>query len=575
MDENYQMVGQEEEVLEEEIVGEEQYEEYVEIGDDEAYTGDRLALEDGRIVTPARQYAQYMQQMQRVQPQTRYGQAPRLQQGQRPMGSQGVYSYESPGTQRQLSPQRYAYMPESEEMKPQVLRQSNQMFYTPNTSFGVRKAITPGPSREALTTPYMGMVKPPKPIKKSIGKRKPCNCTKSLCLKLYCECFANGEFCMDCNCKDCHNNLEHEAERSRAIKASLERNPHAFKPKIGVSTKGKSTADFERLHQKGCHCKKSNCLKNYCECYEAKVPCTDRCKCTSCRNTETDRNTKFRDKFTPSLSQLATTTGDRASSPFSDEESEAGQEAPDPKSFPWYYLTDDVIEATTMCLVAQAQEFENKVPSEDLEKSILKEFSRCLEQIIESASMSQNICMTENEIILSEQELLFFESALKLAERAYEENEVPVGCLLVFEGIIIGEGYNQVNKTGNPTRHGEFVAIDQAFEWCKNNGNDFKEVMRDTILYVNLEPCIMCASSVQQLCLKRMVFGACNPRFGGVKSVGNLQEYGHGHMVEVNYIPDVDNQRTIDLLRKFYDRENPFAPDDKRKIKNKQNDEIS
>ena len=114
--------------------------------------------------------------------------------------------------------------------------------------------------------------------------------------------------------------------------------------------------------------------------------------------------------------------------------------------------------------------------------------------------------------------------------------------------------------------------------------------MRDTILYVNLEPCIMCASSVQQLCLKRMVFGACNPRFGGVKSVGNLQEYGHGHMVEVNvnifnmymfvllffkYIPDVDYQRTIDLLRKFYDRENPFAPDDKRKTKNKQNDEIS
>ena len=75
---------------------------------------------------------------------------------------------------------------------------------------------------------------------------------------------------MDCNCKDCHNNLEHEAERSRAIKSSLERNPHAFKPKIGVSTKGKAQTDFERLHQKGCHCKKSNCLKNYCECYEVR-----------------------------------------------------------------------------------------------------------------------------------------------------------------------------------------------------------------------------------------------------------------------------------------------------------------
>jgi hypothetical protein len=55
-----------------------------------------------------------------------------------------------------------------------------------------------------------------------------------MCLKLYCDCFANGEFCLDCNCKDCHNNLEHEAERSRAIKSSLERNPAAFKPKIGT-----------------------------------------------------------------------------------------------------------------------------------------------------------------------------------------------------------------------------------------------------------------------------------------------------------------------------------------------------
>lgn len=66
-----------------------------------------------------------------------------------------------------------------------------------------------------------------------IRPRKPCNCTKSLCLKLYCDCFANGEFCHLCNCMNCFNNLEKEEERQRAIRNCLERNPNAFRPKIG------------------------------------------------------------------------------------------------------------------------------------------------------------------------------------------------------------------------------------------------------------------------------------------------------------------------------------------------------
>lgn len=60
-------------------------------------------------------------------------------------------------------------------------------------------------------------------------RRKHCNCTKSQCLKLYCDCFANGEFCSNCNCKECFNTLEKEDERQKAIKICLERNPHAFK----------------------------------------------------------------------------------------------------------------------------------------------------------------------------------------------------------------------------------------------------------------------------------------------------------------------------------------------------------
>lgn len=61
------------------------------------------------------------------------------------------------------------------------------------------------------------------------SRRKHCNCSKSQCLKLYCDCFANGEFCQNCTCKDCFNNLDYEVERERAIRSCLDRNPSAFK----------------------------------------------------------------------------------------------------------------------------------------------------------------------------------------------------------------------------------------------------------------------------------------------------------------------------------------------------------
>ena len=68
------------------------------------------------------------------------------------------------------------------------------------------------------------------PNKHMRNGKKPCNCTKSQCLKLYCECFARGEYCnAECNCKNCFNTLNYESERQRAIRQCLERNPDSFK----------------------------------------------------------------------------------------------------------------------------------------------------------------------------------------------------------------------------------------------------------------------------------------------------------------------------------------------------------
>uniref|UniRef100_A0A182JAP7 CRC domain-containing protein n=1 Tax=Anopheles atroparvus TaxID=41427 RepID=A0A182JAP7_ANOAO len=247
-------------------------------------------------------------------------------------------------------------------------------------------------------------------------KKRPCNCTKSQCLKLYCDCFANGEFCYNCNCKDCYNTFEHEPERQKAIRCTLERNPNAFKPKIGSIG---STDDGTRLHTKGCNCKRSGCLKNYCECYEAKIPCSSNCKCIGCRNTDqfaqefhyygsseasikmTDDNTMLRvsgknniiySKVDDSVAseQLASssgTSGLKRSASFIDADISELPVAKQPHNF----MTLDVIEATVQCMVAQADECLKRGCSiRTSERMILEEYGRCLLEIKEFAFKTEN-----------------------------------------------------------------------------------------------------------------------------------------------------------------------------------------
>lgn len=152
----------------------------------------------------------------------------------------------------------------------------------------------------------------------------------------------------------------------------------------------------------------------------------------------------------------------------------------------------------------------------------------------------------------------FMQQAINVAEEALKGGETPVACVLVYDGKVVARGMNDTNRSLNGTRHAEFLAISQFLEQYS------ADRLRETDLYVTVEPCIMCASALRQYGIRTVYYGCGNDRFGGNGSVLSIHSDSSLDPGYPSY-GGVYRKEAIMLLRRFYIQENENAPNPRAK----------
>ncbi len=137
--------------------------------------------------------------------------------------------------------------------------------------------------------------------------------------------------------------------------------------------------------------------------------------------------------------------------------------------------------------------------------------------------------------------------ALREAQKAFEEDEVPVGAIVVHNERIIGKGHNQIERLQDPTAHAEMIAITAAADHLKSRR------LEECTLFVTLEPCPMCAGAIVQARIPTLVFGAFDPKAGACGTLFNIvQDRRLNHQPHV--ISGVCDKECEELLKGFFGR---------------------
>ncbi len=151
----------------------------------------------------------------------------------------------------------------------------------------------------------------------------------------------------------------------------------------------------------------------------------------------------------------------------------------------------------------------------------------------------------------------FMATALREAQSCFDEDEVPVGAVIVHRGRIIARAHNQIKRLKDPTAHAEMIAVTQAANYLQN------ERLTDCVIYVTIEPCPMCAGALVLARVRRIVYGADDPKTGACGSLLNIADNKRlNHRIKVS--KGVCREECGRLLRQFFEMKRRAAKSKKK-----------
>jgi tRNA(adenine34) deaminase len=138
----------------------------------------------------------------------------------------------------------------------------------------------------------------------------------------------------------------------------------------------------------------------------------------------------------------------------------------------------------------------------------------------------------------------YMQAALRQAGYAYDDEEVPVGAVIIYEGKIIAQSYNQVERLKDPTAHAEMLAITQAASFLKHKW------LKKCTLYVTLEPCVMCAGALVLSRIDKVFFGTFDPKAGALGSSCDINSFKLNH--RLRFEEGILRDECSGILKEFF-----------------------